>query len=139
MHNSHTEPGNAMATLCHPLRQQRQKQYLKRLNRLTSQEGAQYLTFYDAIASNQPVPVPLTGAFSQAVLEMIIELTDLVQEITTTQNRQDQQGFCQLHSYLDDLNIAVNAWKNQICIGRSGFLYGMYRQMQQTARYPSCN
>jgi hypothetical protein len=137
MQHSHIGHGDASALFRHPVRQQRQKQYLKRLNRLTSSEGNDFLLLYDAIATNRPLPE--TGHFSREVKELATELTDLVREIALTRAHQDTQGYSQLQGYLDDLNIAVNAWKNNICVGRSGFLYGVYRTMQSMARYPICN
>jgi hypothetical protein len=119
-----------------------QQQYWQRLCTLSAIEREDYLRIYDAIAQAKAI-TPLIRMLmdreivSSRVFEMAKELTDLVEQLTLACTQRDLHTYRQLHTTLDDINIAVNACLQPICLQHSAFLYGQYRQLQHGARFHS--
>lgn len=125
-------------------RQARRKECLKSLTRLTAGEGQAFLSIYDTLARTRAITPEITTMMDPAVLPEAVfppvrELARLVGELARKSSQQDRAVHQALHGFLDDWNIAVNAWRNRICLHRSAFLYARYSRLRQTARGPAGN
>ena len=143
MHSSHSPKKNSVRDSSHDQPQQLkhiyQTQYLRCLRKLTESESNYYLNIYDEIAKTRTVTPTILAMLAEEarwspVHAFVKEFIDLVQELELAVSRRDIRTFSTLHARLDDINIAVNAWNNKICLHRSAFLYAQYRQLRQAAR-----
>ena len=122
----------------------RQDQYRQKLARLSQTEGQDYLRIYDALSQEKAI-TPLVECLmdreviSNRVYKVAIEIAAVVKQLSEACQQQNAETHHQLHEVLDDLNIAVNAWKNRICLKHSAFLYRQYRQLREQAREPQLN
>jgi len=47
---------------------------------------------------------------------------------------KDLERFSKLHAILDEINVAVNAWQNHLCLKHGSFLYNQYRQLLRDSK-----
>jgi hypothetical protein len=98
-----------------------QMHYWRRLHTLSAIEREDYLRIYDAIAQAKAI-TPLIRMLmdreiiSSRVFDVLKELTELVEQLTLACTQRDLYAYRQLHTALDDINIAVNAWLQPICL-----------------------
>ncbi|MCE3236907.1 MAG: hypothetical protein K0Q50_3099 [Vampirovibrio sp.] len=132
---------NAFTLHCNP---SRQADYWRRLGQLSAAEREDFLRIYDAIAKTKAV-TPLirlmmeSPLMSNRVSCLVAELANLIEQLSLACEQRNFQTHSQLHHALDDINIAVNARLNRLCLRHSAVLYHRYRALRQSARFPMTN
>jgi hypothetical protein len=113
--------------------------YWESLRQLSLIEAEDYLRVYDAIAASKAITEGVrllvdSDILSHRVYGLAHELVVLIEQMTLARQHGALEHFRQLHGALDEINIAVNAWSNRICLKHGSFLYGQYRQLMNGAR-----
>lgn len=123
---------------------ERQVDYLERLRQLSSVESLDFMGVYEGLSASKSVTsgirVLLEGdILSGKVSALAGELVAVLEALSNARIQQDLQLFHQLHGVLDDLNIAVNAWQNRVCLKHCGLLYRRYRCLLHHAHHSTLN
>lgn len=123
---------------------ERQVQYLERLRQLSPVESSDFLGVYEGLSVSKSVTPSIRlllegDILSARVNTLARELVTVVEALSNARVQQDMGHFQKLHAVLDDLNIAVNAWQNRVCLKHCGLLYRRYRCLLHHARNATLN
>jgi hypothetical protein len=121
-----------------------QKDYWTALYQLSVIETEDYLRIYDTIALSKGINEGIRLMFNPDILTpkvytLVGQLINLIEKMALARHAKNLEHFCQLQGYLDEINIAVNAWSNKVCLKHGAFLYGQYRQLRAYAKSASAN
>ncbi|HEY9746900.1 MAG TPA: hypothetical protein V6C99_11860 [Oculatellaceae cyanobacterium] len=120
-------------------RHARQAEYLEKLKRLSPEDADAFRLLFNEIADKKTLTPFVTALLENrdegsGFYRLAQELTVLVEELLTAREKQDHLFINSLLICLDDVNIAVNAWMNKICLPRSRFLYEKQQKLREVAR-----
>lgn len=118
--------------------------YWEQLRQLSATESEDYLKIYDALAKSRAVTEVVclmvdVEYLSNRVYGLAQDLVGLIGDMVQARQIGDFTRFRELQRELDEINIAVNAWNNRVCLGHGSVLYERYRQLRQAARTNSSN
>jgi hypothetical protein len=121
-----------------------QENYLQRLKQLSQDEGQYYQRIFNEIAdkktlTNQIFQMLQLYPESEPVYKLAQELIRLIRDLIEARSDRNKVTIHRLLSRLEDINIAVNAWMNKICLPRSRFLYGQHQALRHAAQHSVCN
>jgi hypothetical protein len=122
----------------------RQMRFLEQLRELSPQAGQYFTRVFDTLAKTKGVnPEVLllveSGIGYHEAYVLTTALVEVIQKLVAARAEGDFKTFYDVRAVLDDINVAVNAWANRLCLHHSDQSVNAYRQLRDQALNASCN